>query len=342
MICFLTDLSLWEDQINMSNNIDKSFVIIGCINQNDEINIYESYLTASSLTRSDLPLSEVSPDSTGSRYVLAFLDGSGAILDQGIIPITFKTPHFSFPLFDTLLSVVRPMPNDATIVEIRNEDRVLLHLEKSSISPVITNLIVMPTLDSEFKKNISVEWQANHPEGRELTYSVAYSIDGGKSFKPIEGGLKETRFTLLTSGIGGSNKAMIKVTASDGFNLTEATSNSISIEVSPPVPVILFPLPAAELTTEEELCLRGTALDPQDGIVDGKNLEWFLVTPKGEHLLGNGNEVTVKSLPAGRHIIRLVATNQDGISANHEEEIIVKISKPDLLLKSPLETEFGK
>jgi hypothetical protein len=305
----------------MNGSEKQSFVIIGSINQDDKVSVFESYLTSSDVL--------ISEDSTDSDYTVAFLDKAGATLAENPFTVSFKTPHLSFPLLTTVFSVVRPFPSSTASVEIRRSQKVLLRLERSPTAPIISNLSVLPSIDSQFNKNLSIEWQASDPDGDELTFSISYSVNQGKTFLPVEGGLKKTKLSLTTLGLSGSKDALIKVSASDGFNTAEAISNPFTIPTTAPVATILWPQKDNEnidFTSKKPFLFRGAALDVQDGVLDGKSLAWFLVELHGEHLLGYGSELLIKSLPIGVHTIRLVATDQDGKSGSDERVIIAKKS----------------
>jgi hypothetical protein len=312
------------------SKIDKWFVMIGIISQDDKAIVSESYLVPSGM-----PFSEDS--STDSAYTIVFLHKKGAILAESPFTVSFKQPHLAFPLLSTMFNIVSPFPNNTASVEIRRSGKVLLHVERGGSSPTISNLRVIPSVDSEFNKKIIIEWDASDPDGDELTYSVGYSIDDGKSFIPIEGGLKQQKVTFSMLGLSSSKSALIKVTVSDGFNTSEAISDPFSIMTTTaavPVATIMWPHNANDFKSNNAVLLRGAALDPQDGLLDDKSLEWFLIGPKGEYLLGNGSELLIKPLLVGKYTIRLVATNRHGESGTDEQIVVIRDSMVKQTYKS--------
>jgi hypothetical protein len=298
------------------NDDDRSFVIVGTISQDDKAIVFESYLATPDLPSSEYP--------KGSEYTIAFLDNTGATLDEKPFIVSFESPHLPTPLPSTSFSIVCPFPKGTVSVEIRHSSNVLIHLEKSDNAPTVSNVRVTKAEDSE--SNMIIEWQASDPDGDDdLTYSITYSIDQGKSFLPIEGGIKKTKLTLSTLGLGGSKSALIKVTASDGFYTAESISEPFFLPTKPPVATILSPRSdESNFGSEEVLLLRGIGLDPQDGILKGDNLEWFLKEPKVEQALGKGDELAIKAPSAGQHTIRLVATDKEGESGTDEKVIVVR------------------
>lgn len=305
----------------MSGSEKQSFVIIGSINQDDKVSVSESYLAPPKMPSSEYPKE--------SEYTIAFLDNTGATLDEKPFTVSFESPDLPLPLLSTSFSVICPFPNEAESVELRHSEKVLLRLEKSDSAPTISNVRIIKAEDSE--SDIIIEWQASDPDGDDLTYSVSYSIDQGKSFIPIEGGIRRTKLTLSTLGFGGSESALIKVTASDGFYTSEAAiSKPFFLPTKPPVATILWPKSEDDnFGSDEVLVLQGIGLDPQDGILKGENLEWFLKDLEGEKTLGKGEEITIKKpLPAGKHTIRLVATDKEGKSGDDERVIVIRHENP--------------
>ena len=298
---------------------DCSFVIIGTISENDKATAFESYLATPVLPSTEYP--------KGSDYTIAFLDSTGATLDEKPFIVSFQTPHLPIPLLSTSFSIVCPFPKDTKSVEIRHSANVLIHLKKSDNAPAVSNVHVVKEEGSE--SNIIIEWQASDPDGdNDLTYSIAYSIDQGNAFMPIEGGIKKTKLTLSTVGLGGSNSALIKVTASDGFYTAESISEPFYLPTKPPVATILWPgSDDSDFGSDEVLLLRGIGLDPQDGILKGDNLEWFLKGPKVEQAMGKGDELAIKAPSAGKYTIRLVATDNEGESGSSEKVIVVHGNK---------------
>jgi hypothetical protein len=251
------------------------------------------------------------------------LDNGIATLDQKPFTISFERPDQPLPLLSTSFSIVCPFPKGTKSVEIRHQANVLIHLEKSDNAPTISNVRAIKAEDSE--SNIVIEWDASDPDGDDLTYSVSYSLDQGKSFIPIEGGIRRTKLIISTLSLGGSETALIKVTASDGFHTSEAISEPFFLPTKPPVATILWPRSEDNnFGSDEVLLLRGIGLDPEDGILKGDSLEWFVKEPKGEMTLGKGDELAIKKpLPAGKHTIRLVATDKEGKSG--EDEMVISV-----------------
>ncbi|UIE36661.1 hypothetical protein [Leptodesmis sichuanensis] len=197
-------------------------------------------------------------------------------------------------------------------------------LKRSLSTPIVTAVTVKASPSFELDQQIYLEWFGADVDVDHLTYSVSYSIDQGKSFRPIQGGLKETRLILPTLGLGGSKSALFKVTASNGFNMAEAISNPFPLPKSAPVATIFSPTDNAVFTSNESIFLSGVAINLEEGMLGQQFLQWYLVKSQELHFLGSGREVSIHPLSVGKHLIRLVATDQEGAQAIDERTIVIQ------------------
>jgi hypothetical protein len=298
----------------MSNG-EQSFVVIGSISRDGTATIFESFLSA------DLPHTDESADQS---YTLAFLDSGASTLAESPFQVSFDAEDVPIPLTKTTFSVVRPFPKDTASVEIRREGTVLATLKRTATVPTVANVKVITSVNLEIDKQIEVEWLGADPGDNNLSYAVSYSIDQGKSFRPIESGIKENRLTLLAYGLGGSKSTLIKVTATNGFQTSEAISEPFVLPTASPVATILSSSQKAIFTPDQPIVLRGMAFDYQNGVLSGEALEWFLADQQKAQLIGTGNEPTIKPLPTGAHTIRLVATNREGEQGTDERLIQIQ------------------
>ena len=70
-------------------------------------------------------------------------------------------------------------------------------------------------------------WSANDPDGDVLTYALDYSTDNGTTWKALAINWNSTSFPVDLTKLPGSNQALIRVTASDGFNSAQGQSNAV-------------------------------------------------------------------------------------------------------------------
>jgi hypothetical protein len=135
---------------------------------------------------------------------------------------------------------------------------------------------------------------------------------------PIGTGVSQAHLEFSLHGLGGSKKAVIRVTASDGFNTGSAVSNPFEISPHPPM-VGVISTDVQVWQSEQPVRFRGVAFDLQDGILPGKSLRWFS-NLDGD--LGTGSELE-RSLKPGRHVLTLRATNSWGLTSIAQTTVVV-------------------
>jgi hypothetical protein len=123
------------------------------------------------------------------------------------------------------------------------------------------------------------------------------------------------------STIGGSDKGLIKVIASDGLREGSAISRPFQLPKKAPKISILSPRDEAIFREGEPITLFGLGYDPEDGELNGESLRWWL---DGTNILGTGRSLRINGLPQkteeglinmpinpGIHTITLTATDSD-------------------------------
>jgi hypothetical protein len=132
--------------------------------------------------------------------------------------------------------------------------------------------------------------------------------------------------TLFTTALQTGNHR-VTVTVTDSGGLTGQSSLDITIVNRPPdVPKIIQPAANASLASGVAILLRGTAFDPDSGLLPASALAWTAqLSPGGPFVaLGTGNELTtVFAAPADPVIIRLTATDNAAQQAHVERQVKV-------------------
>jgi hypothetical protein len=247
---------------------------------------------------------EPTPDEPGSRYSLVLLDGSRRELARRAVLFGSSSET----------RVVAPLPAGTAFAHLREGEKVFASIERSVQAPRIEDLML--SRGSGGGARIEVAWKGSHADNRPLTYTAEYSHDAGKTWINIVSVTTANRLTWDTDALPGSNGALIRITASDGFNVSSATTQPFRVHTKPPMPVIS----EVRRTENGKTQLTAMALDPQEGILSGNLVEWRsdVAGP-----LGTGRQVTVELEP-GRHVITLVARNQNGQSASTTKEVIIE------------------
>jgi hypothetical protein len=162
------------------------------------------------------------------------------------------------------------------------------------------------------RRSVTVRWKATEAGHAHLVVAVSYSADGGRHWRVIYLGPNRGRALLPSWYFAGSRDARIRVTASDGFDQTSATSARFTALGSPPQVAIAGPLHGLRIAGDARLTLSGTAFDQNLHVLRGRRLEWF----DGTVALGHGATLNAPPLPAGRNRIRLVARDAAGRTAS--------------------------
>ena len=166
-----------------------------------------------------------------------------------------------------------------------------------------------------------IRWTASDPDGDALTFDLYHSADGGATWGAIA--LQETgdRFDWDTTTVPGSADALVKVVANDGFYSTDDVSDGVfSVPAKPPQVTILDLAPDTFFVEGEEVVLRGSAQDLEDGSPGADAYTW---SSSIDGPLGQGSELRVPALSPGTHSIRLTVSDTDGASSSQEIRIQV-------------------
>ena len=191
-------------------------------------------------------------------------------------------------------------------VEIVRDGQVLHHLDRSFSPPTVQ--VVQPNGGEIFGPDepLLIEWFGDDSDGDDLEYVVSYSTDGGETWILLASGLGGVPLAVATSDIPGSQQALIRVRASDGFNESEDQSDAVfSVAGKPPMAAIVEPETGSTFREWDHVSLRGQAVDAESGTLE---ISWLL---DGD-VVGAGAQVRLDPLPAGTHVVQMQVTDGDG------------------------------
>ena len=165
-----------------------------------------------------------------------------------------------------------------------------------------------------------VTWTASHPEDLPLRYDVLVSRDSGATWRHIAISHEDMFLEWDTGEAAGGDQYLVKVVANDGFNTAFDVSDAVfAIASKAPLVVISEPAPGAVLNTIQPV-LSGTAVDPEDGRLDGDSLTWHSDI---DGSLGTGSPLVPEPLTPGNHVITLSATDSDGNVSQQQVQVTV-------------------
>ena len=153
-------------------------------------------------------------------------------------------------------------------------------------------------------ERIDVEWEADSPAGKELTFHVTYLCDGrGRS---MVRGLQETAYRFETTDLPGGREVRVAVLATDGFRSSFAVSEALEVAEKAPRPWIQSPGGEGPLPADQPITARGQALDVSGASLPADGLTWHV---DGE-VVGEGPVAVLAPLEPGTHRIELVYGDQ--------------------------------
>jgi hypothetical protein len=222
---------------------------------------------------------------------------------------------------DLLLDGIMPLRGgSATRVPSAVTDVVVQH--GSDRAAARTRSAHAPTVRLTTAKPGRVAWKARDADGDTLLASVDYSADGGRSFRTVWSGPSTGRVSLPRALFGRSGNGEARVRVSDGFDQASATSKPF--RAAGHAPDVQLDLPGKTLLASSPLRLAGSAYDDGFAPLGEHDLRWTVDGRDG----AGGPRGTVDGLAAGRHTVRLVATDSAGRRATARVRVTVAAVTP--------------
>ncbi len=253
---------------------------------------------------------------------LRLVSGGGDVLFERRFN-TFHSDHdgdeqeATGPFFQTI-----PYAPDTAHIELVRGGELLASRTVSASPPEVK--VLTPGGDAHGPDEpIVVTWTASDADGDDLTFAVLFSADDGATWEALATEVRETSFELDSSRLAGSEKALVRVIASDGVHNGSDDSAPFAVASKAPEVVILAPTSGTVVTAGVSLLFRGTGSDPEDGGLPPEAFTWSSQLA-GE--IGTGDSVAA-TLEAGVHRIELEARDSDGQTST--DAIVVTVLEPD-------------
>jgi hypothetical protein len=157
------------------------------------------------------------------NYSLRFLNGDGEMIGQTGFNVYFFCEGASQNA--TAFSFTVPYVPATATVQIIHDGVVVATRQVSSNPPMVT--VASPNGGEVIGigTNCTITWEASDVDMDELTYSLAYSEDGGINWLPLALNVKESSYAWNTSQLKKGSNYLVKVIASDGVNTYEDNSD---------------------------------------------------------------------------------------------------------------------
>jgi hypothetical protein len=236
-------------------------------------------------------------DGKSGDYVIEFLDASGAVRQ-----VHRFTPAETSHSDDLSFQEVIPWKKGTRKIVVKRKDETIAEREVSRSTPWVR--ITTPPDSRKWGDKATIHWDAGDDDRDPLTFIVYY--DAGDGWLPLAVGVKDTRVTIDTRLLPGSERARIRVEATDGVNTAHADSGIFPIAGKTPVVSILGPRNEI-VAAGTPVTFTGVSYDAEDGLLPGASLRW---ESDRDGRLGVGRELRVTSMSAGKHTITLTGTDR--------------------------------
>lgn len=219
------------------------------------------------------------------------------------------------------------IPYDPAIQRIRllKGDQVLATSTASKNAPQVT--IQSSLQDQSLKGKQTIIWKGNDADGDKLTYWVDYSTDNGQTWLPLGSRIEENSLTVDFDSVPGAAQAVIKVTASDGFNTASAESATFSAPKKAPQITLSGVQDGFTSTQGQPFYVEASAFDWEDGVfTDPASFTW---TSDKDGPLGTGPWISPQSLSPGQHTLTVTVRDSDGNVASAAVHVTILDARPE-------------
>ena len=182
----------------------------------------------------------LSRSAVNSSFSIDLIDTNGQVLEQ----YPFQPKNYTDRVYGedqiALIGELVPYVSGVKQIAISKNGETLALRNVSDNKPDIKILSPTGSETLESSGTVTVRWNSSDKDGDKLTYSLLYSINGGKNWKTINSGINETNYKVNLEDLPGSDHALFRVIATDGVNTAIDDSNA-TFQISSKAPdVALF------------------------------------------------------------------------------------------------------
>lgn len=255
-------------------------------------------------------------DAQDGEYELQARDQGGNVLAVSKFQIVSHEPAQGRTI--PFSALVR-WPRNSSGLFLLEKGNILFERKASSNSPKV-HIVSSPGAGELVSGSRVIEWDAEDMDGDTLSFSVAYSPDGGRQWRSIDVLRSSKSMVLDFDKLPGSESAIIRITASDGMNAGIAISENF--RVSHKGPSVNLSAVENKLSNAGPLAtIAAEAFDSEDGpIMDPGSYAW---RSNRDGNLGPGRWLPVCQLSNGRHMLTVTVKDVHGMKNSTSMEIEV-------------------
>lgn len=269
----------------------------------------------------------VTPENPDGAHCVEAIAGNGTLLDSYCFDLTLENsftgqPEGTAP-FDALLA-----PNTATAsIRLRYAGETLAQIDVPAAPPAIQlhSAAYVPKYGG-----LDIAWTVDAGDAASLRYTFLYSPDNGVTWQPLA--VHPDRINWFDGAfhwgvrleqVPPGDKARVRILTSDGYHVSETTSEPFTVPDAGPWTGISAPANDAGIDTLP-VTLQGYAYDVLDGD-RGNTIEW---TSDVDGKLGSTDQIDVAALSPGPHTITLTATDKAGNVGSTQIRVFVQSAPP--------------
>jgi hypothetical protein len=171
-----------------------------------------------------LPGSKYTTRPANSSFSINLLDDEGKILAH--YPVSPKVSTYIRENKHKMGLLSEAVPYDLCTkqIVISKDGKELASRNVSAHTPQVR--VIYPKGGKILGDNVTVRWHASDADGNNnLTYSLLYSTDAGRTWQTVADNIKESQLTVNLTNLPGSPEALFRVIATDGVNTAIAQSD---------------------------------------------------------------------------------------------------------------------
>ena len=257
----------------------------------------------------------IDTDGEGSHTVET-LDSAGVQLASVAFTPDHRVPHVEEDAARVDFGYVLPFSEAVKTIRFRTGGTTLATIAVSAHDPQAE---FMATPTGTVDGTVTVTWQGSDPDGDPLVYSLFYSPDGELRIPLVEE-TNATSFAWDSTWVPSGNAPRLTLVASDGVRATVVDSATFTVADQPPNVSINLPVDGDVYAVGFPVPLRGSVIDPEDGLVGTSDLTW---SSDRDGDLGQGSILSVTTLSEGVHVITADASDSSGNTGSDSVTITV-------------------